>query len=296
MISEQLRIDSEGIFSMSAEDYHDDPCIEPSLSSSIARVLLSSTPLHAKMRHPRLNPECAENFAKHMDLGTAGHSMLLEGVNKIEVIDAKDWRTNAAKEARDAARAKGLVPMLPHESAKAMEMFEVAKAAIVSNTDLKGLDLTEGKAEQTVIWKDTTFGIWCRIRLDFKHPRVILDLKTTGKTADPIAWGKAAIAMGYDVQTAFYLRGIRAIEPDAHRDLKFVFMVQESEPPYACSFIAISPAFYEIANDKVETAMRLWGTCLRKNEWPGYANKIYYIDPPPWAATQWNETFERLTA
>ena len=45
-----------GIHNLSAEVYHADPCVKPSLSSSIANVLLQQSPLHAWMAQ---NPQRA---------------------------------------------------------------------------------------------------------------------------------------------------------------------------------------------------------------------------------------------
>jgi hypothetical protein len=97
------RITTPGIYKMRAAEYHADPCLEPSLSSTIARVLCDSAPAHAQHAHPRLNLQNVEEEAEHFDIGTAAHAILLEGEAAVTVIDAKDWRTNAAKDARDAA-------------------------------------------------------------------------------------------------------------------------------------------------------------------------------------------------
>ena len=45
-------IGKAGIYTLSAEAYHADPCPEPSLSASIANVLLQRSPAHARIQHP----------------------------------------------------------------------------------------------------------------------------------------------------------------------------------------------------------------------------------------------------
>ena len=46
---------SEGIhLGVPEATYHADPCIEPSASSGILRLLMDRTPMHAHAAHPRL--------------------------------------------------------------------------------------------------------------------------------------------------------------------------------------------------------------------------------------------------
>src|SRR3990167_1259095 len=83
-------------------DYIKDPAPQPSLSASLAHVLLTRSPKHAWLAHPRLNPawEPDESEARQ-DIGTIVHALLLEGdASRVVVIEAEDYRTKAAKEAR----------------------------------------------------------------------------------------------------------------------------------------------------------------------------------------------------
>src|SRR5258708_2254328 len=61
-MSEKLggRITAPGIYDLDDDDYHQDPAPEPSLSSSIVKLLDQQTPAHAYAAHPRLNPQFAE--------------------------------------------------------------------------------------------------------------------------------------------------------------------------------------------------------------------------------------------
>src|SRR4051812_45119883 len=98
----------DGIHDLSADGYHADPAEQPSLSSTIARRLLDSSPLHAWTEHPKLNPNYKPKKPRHaFDVGTACHALLLEGRNAVSVVDAENWKTNAAKALRDEAYAAG---------------------------------------------------------------------------------------------------------------------------------------------------------------------------------------------
>ena len=268
-----------GIYTIPAEQYHADPAPLPSLSNSLIKTLLNKTPRHAWMDHPRLNPQFQrrEDESK-FDLGTAAHAMLLEGVNKAKRIDAEDWRTKAAKEARDMARADGLLPMLPDQYAAAMAMHEAARDYIDS-TALRGI-LQAGKPEQTLIWRERH--AWCRARLDWlsEDREIILDYKTTAVDGPGDFMRRNIIAHGYDTQAVFYPRGMQAL---GHRRPRFLFLVQETAAPFLCYLVEPAESMVELATGKVTRALALWGECVGSNRWPGYSTNVHQAEAPVWA-------------
>lgn len=175
-----------GIHTLSAADYHRDLIDDkrPSLSASIAHILTTSSPKHAWTAHPKLNPDWQPREEEKFDIGKAAHALLLEGEAAVRVIPFDDWRTNAAKDEREAARAEGRIPLL----AKHWEGVEAMRAAAYGQ--LEGLDVqptlfTDGKPEQTLVWEDN--GVLCRARLDWLRTDLtaIDDLKTTSASANP---------------------------------------------------------------------------------------------------------------
>jgi hypothetical protein len=54
-----------------------------------------------------LNPDFKPREEARFDLGRAAHQVLLEGNANVAVIEESDWRTKAAKDARDWARSRG---------------------------------------------------------------------------------------------------------------------------------------------------------------------------------------------
>src|SRR3979411_2799004 len=64
-------------FDVQAADYHADPCERPSLSSSIAKILIEKTPRHAWTAHPWLNPNFVPKQDSKFDLGSAVHELML---------------------------------------------------------------------------------------------------------------------------------------------------------------------------------------------------------------------------
>lgn len=284
-----------GIYDWSHDDYHADKFAPaPSLAAGIADSLVNQTPLHAWTRHRRLNPAYVEEADSKFDPGTAAHALLLEGEDKMCVIVVDDWRTKAAKEQRDEARANGMVPLLVHQANKVRRMVEAAKAAFNRNADLKGYTLASGQAEKSMLWSEDRINptpnqptIWLRCKPDWFSPdrKLIVDAKFTDTDAGPEPFSRQIMRMAYDLRGAFYLRGNAAL--GGHPEAKYIFLVQEAKAPYATSFIGLPPAYVELGNQKVERAIEIWRECMRTGKWPGYEDRIYWPDPPAWALGQW---------
>lgn len=273
-----------GVYRINEREYHADPCPEPSLSSSVAKILLEKSPMHAFLAHPRLNPQPIEDDSTEgLDFGAAAHDILLEGgTGKIRLVDAADWRTKAAQAARDKAREDGLLPILSRQYDTLMAMVNMARSAI-ANSELQGL-WRDGDPEQTVIWQED--GFWMRARPDWLTSKrdLVLDYKTC-ESAQPDNFIRQIARMNYDVQAAFYARGVAAASLSGEVP-KFIFLAQEKYKPFACSLVGLSEIYWEIANAKVERAIGLWKRCMASGKWPGYDQRIHYATPETWVITQ----------
>jgi PDDEXK-like domain of unknown function (DUF3799) len=282
-----------GIHDIRARVYHADPCVEPSLSASIIKILLGKSPLHAWKAHPRLNPQFRALESAEFDLGSGAHSVLLQGGADLVVINPADypakngnvpqgWTNDAIREARDSARAAGKIPVLRKDHEAMLSMAAAADIAIGKCADLadKGvpLSLADGDAERTLIWQEGN--IWCRARLDWmsRDRRVMLDYKST-TDASPDWFSRQIVRMEYHIQDSFYRRGLRAI---TGQPAEFIFVAQENQIPFDCSFHAVDPSLAEIADALVERAIRLWGECLKTDTWPGYSNRIHWAVAQGW--------------
>jgi hypothetical protein len=273
------------ILDLSAEDYAADPCPTPSLSSSIARILLAQSPRHAWWAHPRLNPAYRREESEAFDLGTAAHAYILQGSRAFAVIDAKDYRTKAAQEARDAAYAEGKTPILAYrlDNVRAMEEAVVAQLAHLKDPPIP---FQNGRAEETLVWLEGD--VWCRARLDYLHAdhRSISDLKTTSASANPAAWERTMFAAGLDVQAAFYLRGLRAV---FGHEGTFRFVPVENYEPYALSVVGLAPDALDLADRKVDRAIALWRECLTTGTWPAYPTRTCWAEAPAWEVAKWEQ-------
>jgi len=262
-----------GMHNLSMEIYQADPCPKPSLSSGIANILLTQSPAHAWLAHPRLNPAYQREFDSRFDLGSAAHTALLErDESKIVIVEADDWRTKAAREARDAAQADGRYAILARQYADVQKMVSAAHSYIQS-TELRGIFDT-GSPEQSLVWQEGD--VWCRARPDLLSAdrRAMLDYKTTD-SANPEVFIRQIPRMGYDGQASWYSRGMEAIG----HDTEFIFLTQEITEPYSCSLVGLSNAYKEVARLKVERALRIWRECTETNRWPAYPTEICYAEP-----------------
>ncbi len=269
-----------GIYEIPAAQYHSDPADGISLSSHIAHELITQSPRHAWFAHPRLNPNYTCEESTDFDLGGCAHAVLLEGEGSIAPIEADDWRTKAAKEARDQARAQGKIPILARKLPSIRAMADAARAALAA-CELGPIDLGTGVAEQVLIWQEGD--VWCRARPDWMRVdrKLMIDYKSTAGSAEPSAWTRnQMMPMGFDLQAVHYLRGNAMT--GGPRDANWIFLVQENYPPYECSFVGVSSATAEIARRKWEFAVALWQSCLKNNRWNGYSKRIYDAEPTSW--------------
>jgi PDDEXK-like domain of unknown function (DUF3799) len=283
-------IDQPGVYAIPFDVYLADPCPEPSLTSGIARMLCLDSAMHAQFEHPRLNPDRERDESEPMDIGRAAHALLLEGGGNIEIIDAPDWRTKAAKEAREAARAVGKTPLLAHVCKDVIAMVEALRGQLDRHTDGGAAMFTAGEAEQSVIWLEDD--VWCRARLDWLRtdPYAVDDYKTTSQSANPDAWTRTLFSAGKDLQAAWYLRGLRAVTGEQLLDpATFRFAVQETYPPYAASVIALNPDAMLLAEKKILYALEKWREARASGDWRGYPRRTAFATVPSWHENWWLE-------
>lgn len=287
------------VLAVSAADYHADPCPAPSLSSSIAQLIVNESPLHAWTAHPRLNPDHVREYSQPMDKGSICHALLLEGrtdrvhlilatktegtgKNKVDTgIPVDDWRTARAQEERDTARAAGKFPILQCDWPEVEAMFDAGQSQLKAAR----IDLSQGDAEHTIKWQEPN-GVWCRARLDWisKDRKDILDYKTTGVTANPDVVTRTLFSNGYDIQEAFYRRGVKAVYGI---DARFRFLYQETNAPYAMSVVRIGDN--SLGDKKVQYAIDTFGECLQSGVWPGYPMQTAVAVVPAYEEKKWTD-------
>lgn len=276
-------------YDMDAPTYHADPCPAPSLSHTIARILHTRSPLHAKRRHPRLGG-LPQRVSAEMAIGAAAHALTLGRGSALARIDAENYRTKDAQNQRDAAFAQGFTPLLAKEYAQAEYMAHVARPALelVCGARIENLRI-ETVAIATEPHDDLPRNdfrdnndTWLRCMTDAATPdfRLIVDYKTCA-TAEPESFG-ANVRKYYATQRAFYEHVLDCVDPDGRGKRRFLFMAQERDCPEAIVFFEADPALTEIAGMQMARARRTWAECLLNDAWPAYDPGPHLVAPMPW--------------
>lgn len=276
-----------GWHELDEESYHADPCPSPSLSSHTAISLIQKSLLHAWRAHPRSPVFEPRDFGASADRGSAAHALLLGG-RPIEVIDAEDFRSGAARAARDKARDAGRIPILAREYAGLTAMIEPVRDRIFA---LHGGPFL---CEQSAVWRAGSG--WRRARLDTLSAdrRVIVDYKTTEGAVDALSCERRIADMGLQIQAAAYVDAVETLHPELMGRVRFIFQWQEQKAPYALSPpIEMSEAFMTLGRAQWRAASRLWDIAIQHNVFPGYSAHAHLACPPPWELSRWEE---RVTA
>lgn len=266
-------ITEPGLYPDVDEDwYHADPVTGGSLSVSGAKLLLQAP---AKYDYARHHPH---KSTKAMDLGTTVHGLVLGKGADIAVCYYDDWRTKAAREAREDATAAGMIPMLAKDW---QEASAIAKA-VKEHSTAGGL-FTQGDAEVSMFWRDLEFEIWCRGRADymtyFGETPTIVDFKTTAD-ASAEEFARSVYKYGYHRQDPHYREGWAAIlgcDPDS---IDFVFVAVETEPPYCLAQYRIKPEHVDLGREQNRIARERFRDCMKHDVWPGYSEEIEDLELP----------------
>jgi hypothetical protein len=285
-----FRVPGPGIYEMTADQYHADPCPEPSLSSSIAWLLLKA-PAKAAFSHPRLNPDHREEVSEDFDIGKVSHEIVLRGARgKVAVVQGfTDWRTKEAQQLRDQVRASGKIPLLEKTWKHVFAMTQATRAQLDAHEDGRAM-FRDGKAEQVLVWTEQVGRrtVWCRAMLDYLRavPQhrggafAIDDYKSTRASANPADLARSMPNGAWPLQAAFYARGVELLTGEK---ATFRFAVQECFAPYLLSVIACNPSLEMLAEVKqYHRAVERWAVCLEDGAWPGYGTRTAFIDLPPW--------------
>lgn len=287
-------ITEPGHYPLTEAQYHADPVVGGSLSSTGARTLITRTPAH--FAYEREHPQQGDSDATR--LGRAAHSLVLGSGAPVVVVEGtgKDpdaWNTTAARDAVRAAEAAGQTPVKPREKAMLDEMV----AALRSHPTAGPLLARPGRSEQSYVGRDPETGVMCRVRID-RLPdvepgqRVIaVDYKTTSD-ASPAAFMSSIAKFGYHVQGAWYSDVLRWLGIAAADDVQFVFVAQEKTPPYLVSVGWLDAEALEWGRVLARKARDIYAACTESGEWPGYPIEPVRLELPAWLRRQYEAADE----
>jgi hypothetical protein len=265
------------------DDYH----AVRALSASGAWTLIQECPAQYWFESP-WNPDFAPKNSLVFDIGTATHLAVLEPDQlgrRVACIDAKDYKTRLAQEARDWAYASGLVPLLPQH----VDLVRHLSAAL--RADPWAADLLEGcEPELSVFW-NADIGVPCKARPDFvtRDRAVLGDIKTC-PTANPRAFQRTAFNSGYFLRAAWYIDGYEQATGSTVHD--YWFVIVGKEPPYLVSTLRLGPRAIEWGRMTVRRALAIFRKCSQTGHWPTYCLEPSTLELPTWAEYQLHERNE----
>lgn len=252
----------------------------PALSAGGAWMLANECPA-IYWHYSPFNPSAAPgDNGKPMDVGTAVHLAALEPDRLSErtvLVEAEDWRTKAAREARDAAYGAGLVPLLP----KDLALVESLAAALRANEYVARL-LDGAATEVSYFWEAD--GIPFKARADVVTPRgEIADLKASA-SASPLFFQRQAFNAGHFLRDPFYRDGWEIVS--GHRALDYWFVSIAREGPPLISVCKLDERAVEWGRLMIRRAIDLFKRCRDRGEWPAYCDKPVSLSLPTWAEYQ----------
>jgi hypothetical protein len=282
-----------GLHRVQADVYHADPSDRPSLSSTLARLILTRSPRHAWTAHPRLNPMHEPVEKKTFDIGRAAHRAALgAGEDYVayppEVLGSNGAAsTTAAKEWAADQRAAGRTVLKAEECDKIGLIADSVRRKLA----LLKIEIDPDHSEIAAIGEID--GCPVRMMADYAPPGkpYLLDLKTT-EDASPDGCIRAVTNYGYDVQIAHYLSVWEAVTGEKRR-MRLVMV--EKSPPYECSVVELYAAkgdeadWMDDAYGKIAYARSVWSHGLVTGEWPGYPAQIAVIGAPGYYRDKWSK-------
>jgi hypothetical protein len=261
---------------MSDADYRADP--RPSITQ-LAK-LDRMTPAHAWV-------EWAKLPSKSMQFGTAFHTLVLEPhkFNELVVVAPPPINPRTGEpygvgtKAHDEWAAEHSAPgktLITTTQAKAMELM----ASSVQDLDIYAVTAfgdAMNAIEKPLFGKIA--GVECKGKPDLccfanlgDFSPLILDLKTTSGKATPEEFQRSLVDYGYAFQATGYCM---LYEARFHERLRqFVFVVVESEPPYAAAAFRLDPKVIEWFRPRVERAARIWGEGVFVDAYPAATQTI----------------------
>lgn len=248
----------------------------PALSSSALAMADESMAKYKAYRDGKIRYE-----SRALDLGSAVHVMIESADTFSELYTVKpsciDYRTKEGKAFKEENRDRIIL------DAEAMETVECCYEAWRTSTDplIRIARESHGEAEISRFWEEGD--IRCKVRADrlltvsgadneylaetwhsLFNPisnTIVVDFKTTSRSAAPRGFGYAAKDFKYLLKSAHYLAGFKA---DA-----FMFVVLETSPPFHITRYLVSPSTRDFYMARRQELLEQLVCCEESGYFPG---------------------------
>lgn len=247
-------------YGIPANIYHADPCQELSLSSGIARKILSESVAHAYFSHPKLGGG-DKKTTNSMGLGQLVHSLMDDNLEKDWELGAFDsYRSGEARAWRDRVALSGKMPVLDSDLFEAKPVADALKSKV---------ELPECRSEVTVVWCEGR--VWCRARYDklaiTEQSAEFWDWKTSSNDLSDRGIIRTIAKYGYHIQVAFYLRGLAACTGLKPSSLSATLVFVATSAPYTVRRVRLSDMFLIKGNRQVDEAIKKWDMAINTGDW-----------------------------
>jgi len=206
-----------------------------------------------------------------MTFGTAFHSFILEPdkfSNQIAVCPKCDKRTKAGKEVYADFTAESAQKVVI--SIDEFETIQSMRESISRHPAAARL-LSEGIAEQSVLWTDHDTGIECKARPDWiTKDSVVVDLKTT-RDASEYGFTKSIVNFRYYQQSAMYLDALNIVDDIEYTE--FVFVAIETTIPFRVEVYSLDTEFLELGYREYHRLLSLEKKYRELDFYPNYLNE-----------------------
>lgn len=254
---------------MPAEDYF----ANPAFGSTSIRYLSDPEISLQEVKHLLEHDE----HKKEYDVGTLAHALILEGSldHLVVEVDAKDYRTNKAREARDAAYAQNKIPVNNTERDTMLAPVEAMRDAVLDHPIANDL-LTGHDPEVSIFWEQS--GAPMKARIDALHMdrKLAVDLKTV-RSARPNDFKRQISDLGYYVQAAHYLNGLKEV---TGHEFDWLFVAVDKSEPYVVSVHRMSKDSLIEGAVRIGHAIDRYQAALARG-WTGY-EEIFTQELTPW--------------
>lgn len=293
-------ISEPGFYQMPIERHHGQPCIGPSVTSSILRTIETGSPADVWAFHA-LNPDRYEREDRRaLILGQAMASFIEGGRAEFDcrfqvLPEDKPTKPTAAQiaaiEAGKGTEA-GMRSFLfwrgvwddPREALTADEAKLIFDMGKVVRTDPAAQAVLGGIPEITMAWFDEPSQLWCLSRPDqLSMSGMLSDYKKvncggrpfTGQVVD-----SKITSYRYDMQMSLAVEGFAKLTGFWTETVGLIF--QADEPPYSVILRAIDPATIKKAQFCNHDARMTFRECLDSGIWPGPGENIGTYRQPDW--------------